>query len=190
MSDIHKPTAWDEGHAQLPPNYAVSRRLLWVKTGASLKPLCSINHRPCLHTLPIRKVRAPFHRIIQLHQKRFVLLVNVLDSKQQKWQIALRERESTFPMSPERLASCRRWDDDRALLIATQQLYRASMPTTYHYNNWPNKWILAQCVVGFVNYEWLNHGNAFNYNQFDKNNSKWSNNTIMQHSCWNKFRWL
>jgi hypothetical protein len=56
-------------------------------------------------------------------------------------------------MSPERLASCRRWDDDRALLIATQQLYRASMPTTYHYNNWPNKWILAQCMVGFVNYE-------------------------------------
>ena len=50
----------------------------------SLKPLCSINHRPCLHTLPIRKVRAPFHRIIQLHQKRFVLLVNVLDTSNEK----------------------------------------------------------------------------------------------------------
>ena len=136
MSVTHKPTAWD---AQLPPNYAV-RVIVYFgwRLKACLKPLCSINHRPCLNTLPIRKVRAPFHRIIQLHQKRFVLLVNVLDTSNEKWQI-LALRKSTFPMSPERLASWRRWDDDRALLIATQQSYRASMPTTYHYIDWPNK---------------------------------------------------
>ena len=73
MSVTYKPTAWDAGHAQLPPNYGV-RVIVYFgwKLEACLKPLCSFNHRPCLHTLPIRKVRAPFHCIIQLHQKRFV----------------------------------------------------------------------------------------------------------------------
>lgn len=144
MSVTHKPTAWDAGHAQLPPSYAV--RLIvyfgWILE-SSLKPLCSINHRPCLHTLPIRKVRAPFHRIIQLHRENFVLLVNDLDSSNKSDRYWLALTESTFRTSSERLASCRRWDDDRALLIATQQPYRVSMPTTlnklYHYSNWSNK---------------------------------------------------
>jgi hypothetical protein len=52
----------------------------WWRLVVNLKPLCGDHHWPCLHALPFRKVRAPSHRIIQLHHNVFVLLVSIHDS--------------------------------------------------------------------------------------------------------------
>ena len=77
-----KPTASEAG-CPVSSTYMVRLSLtleFWWNLVVNLKPLCRDNHWPRLHALPFRKVRAPSHRIIQLHHKNFVLLVSIHDS--------------------------------------------------------------------------------------------------------------
>ena len=85
-----KPTASEAG-CPVSSTYMVRLSLtleFWWNLVVNLKPLCRDNNWPSLHALPFRKVRAPSHRIIQLHHNVFVLLVIIHDSgKKKKWQM-------------------------------------------------------------------------------------------------------